>query len=129
MKLLVPANTPVVHKGHDSSPSVPSGESDLVKGSLISIEFTSGKKGGGVASQIAILATPGSAFVFSGSLSSLDMHTGQLVLVDPRDNQSYQIHFNPTQLPASRNLHEGDNVRVTAKYDGTRYVASALAVD
>jgi hypothetical protein len=129
IKFLVPANTFVVRESQDSASSAPSGASDLVKGSLISIEFTSDKKGRGVASQIAILATPGSAFVFSGSLSSLDMHSGLLVLIDPRDNKSYQIYFDPAQLPASRNLHEGDNVRVTAKYDGTRYVASALNVD
>jgi hypothetical protein len=129
IKFLVPADTIVVREGQGSLPSAPSSASDLVKGALISIEFTSDNKGRGVVSQIAILATPGSAFVFSGSLSSLDMRSGLLVLVDPRDNKSYQIYFDSTQLPASRNLHEGDNVSVTAKYDGTRYVASALTVD
>jgi hypothetical protein len=100
-----------------------------VNGALISVEFTSDKRGRGVASQIVILATPGSTFVFSGSLSSLDMRSGLLVLVDPRNNKTYQIYFDPAQLPTSRDLHEGDNVRVTAKYDGTRYLASVLTVD
>ena len=127
--LFVKSNTRIAREGPLPLSSAPSGASDLVKGALISIEFTSDRKGRGVASQIAILATPGSEFAFSGSLSALDIHSGLMVLVDPRDNKSYQIYFDPAQLPASRNLHEGDNVSVTAQYDGTRYVASALTVD
>jgi hypothetical protein len=129
IQFLVPANTLVVRQSQGVLPSAPSSTSDLIKGALISIGFTSDKRGQGVASHITILAYPGSAFVFSGSLSALDTHSGLLVLVDPRDNKSYQIYFDPTELPASQNLHEGDNVRVTAKYDGTRYVASALTAD
>ncbi|MGO9337356.1 MAG: hypothetical protein ACLPY1_07610 [Terracidiphilus sp.] len=129
IRLLVPASTLIVSEGPDSLQPAAFEASNLVKGTLISIDFTSDKRGRGVASRIAILATPGSAFVFSGTLSSLDLHAGLLVLVDPRDNKSYQILFDSTQLPASRNLHEGDDVRVTAKYDGTHYVATSLAVD
>jgi len=128
-KLLVSPDTRIARENPALLSSAPSGASDLVKGALVSIEFTSDRKGRGVASQIAILATPGSESAFSGSLSALDIHSGLMVLVDPRDNKSYQIYFDPTQLPASRNLHEGDNVSVTAQYDGKRYVASALTVD
>jgi hypothetical protein len=129
IKLLVPANTPVVRKGQEQFTDQQSGESDLVRGALVSVEFESDKQGRGVASQLAILATPGSAFVFSGSISSLDMHRGSLVLVDPQDDQSYQVSFDAAKLPASRKLREGDHLKVTANFDGTRYVASALAVD
>ncbi len=126
IKLVVPVNTPVFRKGQDQFSSASSGVSDLVKGALISVTFESSKEGRGVASQIAVLATPGSAFVFSGNLSSLDMHTGSLVLVDPRDDKSYQIFFDSAQLPASKNFHPGDHVRVAATFDGARYVASTL---
>jgi hypothetical protein len=129
VKLLVPADTSVVHQGQGTSSSDPSSTAGLVKGDLVAIEFESDKKGRGIASQIAILAAPGSAFVFDGDLSSLDMHTGFLVLVDPRDDKSYAIYFDSRQLPATQNLHEGDHLRVTARYDGTRYVASELAVN
>jgi hypothetical protein len=129
IKLFVTSDTRIFREGPTTLSSAPSGASDLVKGSLVSIVFTSDRKGRGVASQIAILATTGSEFAFSGSLSALDIHSGLMVLVDPRDNKSYQIYFDPAQLPASRNLREGDNVSVTAQYDGTRYVASALTVD
>jgi hypothetical protein len=129
IKLFVPADTPVAREDQGSLPSAPSDESDIVKGALISIEFTSDRKGRGVASRIAIQATPGASFAFSGSLSSLDMHSGLLVLIDSRDNKSYRIFFDPHHLPASRNFHQGDNISVTAKYDGTRYVASKLTAD
>ena len=128
-KLLVPVNTPIVHLGQTNLPSAPSGPSGLVTGTLISLTFESDRKGRGVASQIAILASPGSAFVFGGNLSSLDMHSESLVLVDPRDEKSYQIFFDSARLPISRTLHEGDYVRVTATFDGSRYLASAITAD
>jgi hypothetical protein len=126
IKLLVPARTPILRKGQDQFSSGSSGASDLVQGALVSVTFASDKVGRGVATQIAILATPGSTFVFSGNLSSLDTHIGSLVLVDPLYDTSYQIFFDSTLLPASRDLHAGEHVRVIATYDGTRYVASVL---
>jgi hypothetical protein len=129
IKLVVPIGTPIVRVGQGELSSVHSGSSDLVKGALISLTFDSDGKGRGVASRIAILATPGSVFLFIGSLSSLDMHSGLLVLIDPRDAKSYQMSFDSIKLPTSQTLHEGDTVRVTATFDGSRYVADAIAVN
>ena len=67
--------------------------------------------------------------MFGGNLSSLDMHSGLLMLVDPRDGKSYQIFFDSARLPTSQTLHEGDNVRVTATFDGSRYVANTITVN
>lgn len=129
-KLIVPMNTPIIPVGQagTSSPTRP-GPADLVNGTLVSVEFESDKKGRGVASQIAILATPGSTFEFNGNLSSLDMHAGLLVLADPRDEKEYQISFDSSRMGMSENLHEGDQIKVTAIFDGTRYVASAITVN
>lgn len=129
IKLVVPANIPIVREGQAPFSSASSGLSDLVKGSLVSVKFKSDKDGRGVASRIAILAIPGSAFVFNGNLATVDMHTGLLVLVDPRDERRFQIFFDSGRFPASHNLHQGDNLRVTASFDGTRYVASAIALN
>jgi hypothetical protein len=129
LRLFVPPNTSVIRQGQASFSSVPSGLSDLLKGSLVSVKFESGKGGLGVASQIAILATPGSTFLFSGNLSSVDMHSGTLVLVDPRDDDSYQIFFNSDHLVTSQNLHDGDHIWVTATFDGNRYVATTITVN
>jgi hypothetical protein len=126
LKLLVPINTPVIREGQSTSSSASSGPSDFVRGTLISVRFESDKKGRGVASQVTILATTGSAFVFSGNLSSLDMHSGLLVLVDPRDDKGHEIFVDFARFPTSRKLHNGDYVKVTATFDGTRYLADAI---
>jgi hypothetical protein len=129
IKLIVPVNTPVARVGQPAFSSRNSGTSDLVRGALISVKFESDGKGRGIASQLAILATPGSTFVFSGNLSALDTHSGILVLVDPLDGKSYQISFDSAHLPTSRGLHTGDNVVVTTNFDGARYVASTITVN
>ncbi len=129
IRLLLPASTQILRKGQGQFTSVSSGASDLVRGTLVAVTFGSDKEGRGVASQVAILATPGSTFVFSGNLSSLDMRTGLLVVVDPRDDKSYQIFFDPARLSTSQHLHQGVHITVVATYDGTRYFASKLSFD
>jgi hypothetical protein len=100
-----------------------SGPSDLQKGTLVSIEFDPDGKGRGTITKVTVLATPGSQFVFSGNLIALDMHTGTMVLLDPTNNQSYQIEFNSTSMSSMPDVRPGQRVRVTAEYDGTRYLA------
>jgi hypothetical protein len=126
IKILVPTNTLVARVGQPEFSSGLPESSDLVSGALISVKFESDKKGRGVASQIAVLARPGSSFEFVGDITALDTHSGILVLVDPVDEKSYQISFDSTRLPASQNLHPGDRVSVSAIYDGSRYTASAV---
>jgi hypothetical protein len=63
--------------------------------------------------------------VFSGVVTALNVAGGYMVVVDPRDKRSYQIRFNP-QDPVVLRLHNGDHVRITADYDGTRYAATRI---
>jgi cold shock CspA family protein len=126
LKLFVSGSTQYFRRGQASFAAVHSGVSDLATGSLVSVQFESDKQGRGVATQVTVLATPGSEFVFSGSLSFIDMHSGLFVVVDPRDDKSYQIHFDSSRLTGTQDLHPGDNVRVTAAFDGTRYVAREI---
>lgn len=124
--LTVPGSTSIVREGQ---PAPANAASDLVKGALIAVKFQSGNRGRGIASQIAILATPGSSFVFDGKITFLDLHSQLLVLTDPRDERSYKIFFDSSRFPESRNLREGSHVKVTANFDGARYVANAIKVD
>jgi hypothetical protein len=128
IQLLVPPGTPTIREGQATSPSAP-GSTDFMAGTLLSVKFESDNQGRGVARQIAILATPGSSFVFSGNIAALDLHTGLLGLVDPAADKTYRLSFDPARIPLSRNLHPGEHVKVTASFSGTRYVASAIAVD
>ena len=123
VKLHISPSTQIVRQGQEST------SRDLVAGTLISIQFQADNDGKNVASKIAVLATPGSAFVFTGRVVFLDLHTGLLALVDPRDDKRYEISFDPGRFPISRDVHEGSMVTVTANFDGVRYAASALNVN
>ena len=129
VKLFVPQNAKLSRLGQASFSSGMSGASDLVKGALISVKFESDKESRGVAREIAIFATPGSEFAFSGTLSSLDLHTGSITLIDLRDDESYDIFFDVRYLPTVQTLREQDHVRVSATYNGTRYEANAIALE
>lgn len=131
IELRVPTGTPIVRRSQAASSAENTGPSDLVRGDLVSVKFEPGNdnKGRGVASQIAILATPGSAFVFSGNVTFLDLHSQLLVLANPQDGKSYRIFFDPARFSASRDIHEGAHVTVIANFDGDRYVANKITVN
>ena len=122
IKLRVSPATTIVRQGQASS-------TDLIAGTLISVHFQADSSGQNVASNIAVLASPGGAFVFSGNVVFLDLHRGLMALVDPRDDKKYEITFEPGRLRISSDLHEGSAVTVTASFDGARYSASAVAVN
>lgn len=129
IKLRVPAGTPVARVGQKTF-TAEGGTFDLARGALVNVKFQAGSGNGqGVATHIDVLATPGSAFVFGGNLSFFDLHAGRMVILDPNDNESYQVSFDASRFPESRELHEGSRVRVTANFDGSRYVASAITIE
>jgi hypothetical protein len=127
--LFVPSNASIARVGEPEFTAGPSGLSDLVPGSIVSASFESGVAQRNVATQIKVLAVPGAAFAFTGNISYLDMDSGIMVLVDPRDEKSYQIHFDSARLPASQSLHPQSNVTVTATYDGLQYAANAITMN
>jgi hypothetical protein len=129
IKLVVPPGTPIARVGQSAFTSANLGASDLIPGSLISVKFAPDNQGHGVASQISILARPGSAFVFVGNVTVLDMHSGVLSILDPVDNKTYQISFDSASLPATRTLRPGNHIMVTADFDGARYVANAITIN
>jgi hypothetical protein len=121
----VPEGTSILRMNQDASSSSQVRASELMKGSLVSVQFKPGVHGQGVATNIAITATPGSVFVFSGDLSLFDLHSGRMVVASG-DGASYSISFDPARIPESRDLHQGSRVTVTATFDGTGYVATAI---
>jgi hypothetical protein len=125
-RLLVTTDTSFERQGQSAFSSQQTGSTDLAPGALVSIRFDPDPKGKGIARQITVLATPGSTFVFSGSVTALNMPAGVLVMVDPRYNMSYQISFDPHTANA-QSLHVGQHVRISADYDGRRYVATEIA--
>jgi hypothetical protein len=129
VKLSVPAGTVFARQGQAASASMDVGSSELLKGTLVSVKFQSDNDGQGVVSQIAILATPGTAFVFVGNVVFLDLHSGLLALVDPRDDKRYDVFFDSARFVMSSEIHEGADVTLTADFDGSRYVARAITIN
>ena len=126
MTLNVPGGTPIVSIGQDGTSKQQHGPVTLARGTVVDVKFRGGKGGHGVATNIDVLAVPGSTFVFAGKLSSLDLHSSRLVVVDPRDDQAYPMTFDPSLLEAMSKLHEGSAVKVTTTFDGVRYIANAI---
>jgi hypothetical protein len=129
IRLLVPPTTQVTREGQPAFTAGQHGLSDLVTGALVSVKFDPDQSGHGVTSQISILATPGAEFTFIGNVTSLDVHTGTLVLVDPRDDKTYQISFDPRTLPESEKLRTGQHIIVAAVFGGTTYVARTITLN
>ncbi len=127
-RIQVTNQTSFKREGQSAFSSVQSSANDLVPGSLVSVQFASNNKGRGTAQEISVLAAPGATFIFSGTLSALDMHAGALTLVDAKTDQGYQIFFDPTHRSAE-SLRTGQRVRISADYDGKRYVATEISVE
>lgn len=123
IRLQLREDTPVVRQGQSAFTSASGGQADLVTGALVIVTFDASEKGRAVANRVTVLAKPGANFAFSGKVSSLDMHSGVMVVVDPRDQKSYQISFDAGRLPVTETLHVGDEVRINAAFEGTRYTA------
>jgi hypothetical protein len=128
VRIIVPANTLIARQGQSTFTAEASGLKDLAVGTLVTVRFSPTQKGPAVANQITILAVPGSQFLLAGEVSFLDLNSGQLDLVDPRDEKSYQVFFDSTRIPSTRNIHPGDHVRIAATYQAARYVANDISV-
>jgi len=127
--LNVPPNTPVVRTGQTAFTSQGGGLADLMPGALVDIKFEGNGHGDGVATHIDVLATNGATFVFSGVLTYLDIGSGRLTIDDPRDNQSYEVYFDPAEFPQSTQLHQGSHLQVKASFNGSRYLATAITIE
>lgn len=116
-------NASVLRDGH------PATNADLHPGTLVSLKFGPSANGPGVVREITILAEPGGQFVFAGRVTHLDVHSGLLVVADPRDSKSYDIHFDPAMGGIEDRLQEGVDVTVTTSFDGANYVAKSIVVN
>lgn len=127
IKLIVARNTPVARSGQSAFTSGNAGTADLVSGALISARFKADSYGRSIADSISVLAVPGNGFIFGGTITSLDVHAGIMTITNAQDGRNYQVSFNPALIAEPQNLHIGDEISVTASFDGSRYVATAVS--
>jgi len=119
--------TPVARVGQAAFSEQKAGSADLVHGSLVDVTFKAARNGHGQATRIDVLAVPGAEFVFRGDLLFLDIRSGRMSIADASD-RPMDVAFEPSRFAVSHDLHEGAVVKVTARFDGTRYVASDISV-
>jgi len=121
VRLRMNSTTVVLRDGHSVPPT------ELRPGVLISVTFSTSGQRDLVAQQVSILAQPGADFVFPGRVAYLDLHRHLLVVADSRDGNRYDIDCDPALV--SDQLHEGADVTVKARFDGTRYSATAITLN
>ena len=95
--------------------------SALVPGTLISIRFSSEGSAHNIATEISILAQPGTRYTFSGQVVHIDLRTGLLVLNSSTDHKTYEVYLPPSINP-DEGLQPGATVQVVTDFDGERYV-------
>jgi hypothetical protein len=100
-------------------------ESDLVPDALVDINF--GAQGDLLS--VTILASPGSAFTFSGRVTYLDL-SQKLISIDNRsDRRKYDVSVDAIPLSILRQIHEGQEVTLSAVFDRDRYRARRIDVN
>ena len=52
-----------------------------------------------------------------------------MMVLDPRNDQTYQIGFNPGSIASIQTIRPGQHVRITAAYDGKRYLAESVTAE
>jgi len=115
------SSTKVIQNGRQIGPTT------LVQGSLVSVHFSSDGNGHETASEISILAQPGTRYTFVGNVVHIDLRTGLLVLKSSTDNQTYEVYLD-TSIAPDEDLHPGATVTVVTDFDGSRYLARNLTV-
>ncbi|MGB0040592.1 MAG: hypothetical protein WA618_16890 [Terriglobales bacterium] len=111
---------------------------DLQPGTLVTVAFVPASDRQGknrptsnqpMVSEVSILALPGATFYFSGQVTFLDLHRGLVVIVDPRDNKSYEVYVDANDRELARKIQEGADVMVEARFNGTHYEARSVTVN
>jgi hypothetical protein len=102
--------------------------SALVPGTLISIRFSSEGGARNTATEISILAQPGTRYTFSGQVVHIDLRIGLLVLNSSTDHKTYEVYL-PTSTNPAENLQPGVTVKVLTDFDGERYIVRNVTVN
>ena len=97
---------------------------DLREGSLVSLTFGPERR----LEQITLLAVPGNTFTFAGRVTYLDL-SQKLIAIDNRtDRTRYDISMNAIPASILRQLHEGQDVTISAVFDGSKYDARRIDI-
>jgi hypothetical protein len=97
---------------------------DLVPGTLVSLSFGPRHE----VQRITVLATPGTSFTFAGRVTYLDMSRKMIAIDNRSDRKKYDVYVSAIPLNILRQVREGENVNVSAVFDGNQYDARSVTV-
>jgi hypothetical protein len=122
LKIHLTPQTQVIQDGHAASLG------ELTAGTLVAVRFGA-QQNGDVASEVSVLATPGSSFTFGGMVTGLDLRLGLLTITSSTDHKNYEISIDPAVVSFDDTLRPGVDVTAVTRFDGARYVARSLTVN
>lgn len=99
---------------------------DIQPGSLVSVIFAPGRKGGD-AKQLSILAVPGTNYIFAGRITNLDVHAGIIDVENQSDGKNYELHF-PPSMENRGELRVGAQVAANASFNGRTYTTQTVTI-
>jgi len=105
--------------------SRPGSREDLLPGALARVWASSPQR---IATQIEILAKPGSLFTFAGRITSVDLRSRTLSLSNDTDDSLRELAFGPLDSASLALLHEGADVSIQAEFDGHSYNVRSVAL-
>ncbi len=105
----------------------PGSVADLQPNALATIHFAPGAANRGVATEIDIVAPPGQAFQFAGTITHLDMRTDIVSVHNRTDDRTYDIHFSPAEFRDTP-LALGKEANIVAVFEGTGYRAKTIHI-
>ncbi|HZQ19514.1 MAG TPA: hypothetical protein VFA90_12390 [Terriglobales bacterium] len=107
----------VVRRGNQTG-----SDKDLVEGALVDLDFGAQKD----LRTITVLASPGTAFTFAGRVTYVDISQKIVAIDNGSDGKKYDISMEAIAANVLRQVHEGQNVSVSAIFDGDRYSARSI---
>ncbi len=122
VKLRVTQQTAIQRNGK------PGSLSDLQRGALVTVQFEPSSNDRDVARTIHVLATPGSSFIFAGTVTFLDLRARRMAIDNRTDNQNYEIALDSVPDSMIRDLRVGSDATVKAVFDGENYQARTVDV-
>lgn len=107
-------STTVIRRGNGSATAA-----DLTPGTLVSLDFGPLQE----LREITLLAKPGTTFIFQGPITYLDVSRKMIAVNNRTDRTTYDISIEAIAPSIIRQLHQGQNVNVSAIFEGSRYAA------
>ena len=101
---------------------------DIARGALVDVTFAPDKGNRGVATEILVLARPGVSYTFAGIITNVNVRDGVVSVENQSDGKVYDIEFDTHSKSARAGLHIGNNVNITAAFDGENYKATNVTV-